>query len=242
MSTATKLDPLESTTLEYAFRYRHAVAALFEQLPIFADAPRTAAEVLDALATEHGYLESTPLFGQKTCYKLTPRFSRDFDCDFDTSRPLKERDKTKSYAMLRFCLADKEVKRQALTAFDFEQDFPQLCTGSVAKNKPLFRNYYISASESRLGVLRVDSGGEGHWKRILTAAQREVQKHNNIPAYQELINSGQFELCVATMFESKAKRIRDELADQLLLHRVPLRVLAIPELLNLISPPPLNSL
>ena len=240
MSTAIALDSLQAETLREAYRFRIAVAEEFEQLPVFSDAPYQAVEVLDALATEHEYLEPIPLYGDRVCYKLAARFSRDFACDFDSSRPLKERDKIKAYSMLRFCVSDSDTRRQALTAIDFDQHFPQFCTEPVAKNRPLYRNYYLSPP--KLGVLRIDHGGEGHWKRILTAIQRDLQKHRSIPAYQKLIEDDGFELAVVTMFERKAKRISDELTDQLLLQRVPLRVLAVPELLNLISPPPLDSL
>ena len=66
-----------------------------------------------------------------------------------------------------------------------------------------------------------------------------MQKHRNIPAYRELIDSGFFELAVVTTFESKAKRLREELAEQTSLADIPLRVHAVPELIEFIAPPPL---
>ena len=242
MSIATELDSLQTATLGQAFRFRIPIPELFEKLPIYHDAPGQAAAVLESLASEHEYLERIPLFGKRLCYKLAARFSRDFPSvsDFDTSQPLKEADKLKSYAMLRFCLSASDVFREPLTAGDFEQHFPELYTGTAAKNKSIFRNYY--RAPPRLGYLCVDSGGEGSWRRILTKAQRHLQNHRQISAYQTLIDNARFELGVVTTFETKAKRIRDELTEQMLLQRVPLRVLSVPELLNLDSPPPLDSL
>jgi len=147
--------------------------------------------------------------------------------------PLSELAKIHNYALLAFCLLT-DAHRQRLTADELEQHFPALHRPGL----PL--NYYIdsTSAQPRLGFIRVDMGGHGRWDRVLATCRRDLETHWQHPGFQPFMRRQRFEITLITALPQKAQRLREALASGGDWRGSIVRIVAMPELLNLIAPPP----
>jgi hypothetical protein len=136
-------------------------------------------------------------------------------------------------AMLKLCFSDVECQRRKLLSEDFSACFPDIQVDSQNRE-----NYYLL--EGRIGYLRVDLGGRGRWDRIAAYCARDLARHETQPAFAPLMRDGFFEMTIVTCMPQKARRLRQLLARRPLHEVVAVDVVAFPELLNLISPPPIS--
>jgi hypothetical protein len=84
-------------------------------------------------------------------------------------------------------------------------------------------------------LARVDAGHRGRWDRIVESVRVDIDEHCRHFGFRKLIDAGRFEITVLTIFKQKAKRIKESLNQHLDARRVPVRVVAIPELLPLVA-------
>ena len=99
--------------------------------------------------------------------------------------------------------------------------------------------YYFQAEpQPVLGFLRIDLAGSGRWDRVLAKCCEDARYHAQASSFQQVIDAGQFEITLVTALPQKAERLCQALRSLDSLPAIPIRVTSIPELVNLIAPPP----
>ena len=233
----TTLDNLESAILEHVRRYRVGItrfcwSALRSRFPELTE-PQTK-DSLRRLWLQKGLLRRDSLFGTRQCFQLTRRYwQHDADVPGIGRQKLSERDWATALAMLKLCFSDDDCQRKKLLSEDFSACFPD-----IKVDRQNRENYYLH--EGRIGYLRVDLGGRGRWDRIAGYCARDLARHETQPAFAPLMREGYFEMTVVTCTPQKARRLRQLLARRPLHEVVAIDVVAFPELLNLVSPPPIS--
>jgi hypothetical protein len=151
----------------------------------------------------------------------------------EQARALSEDAKIRHFASLVFCCLQGKT-RVRLTPADYHQHFPDLLRHGGSTQ------HYIETFESSatLGYLRVDAGNHGRWDRIVAKARDDVRAHLARSAYQPFIESGSIEVHIVTALPAKAARIERTLQETPQRLPIPIRVTAIPALINLIAPLP----
>ena len=189
-------------------------------------------------AVRDGHLDVAPLYRNRRYCHLTQLGANSVDTsassdDRPKHGPLSEPAKVRAYAMLVFCCLH-DVPRERLTADDFQTHFPDLYRPGMSAN------YYIdtTGNRPRIGLLRVDFGGRGRWDRIISRVRRDIEAHYLAAGFRRLLARQSFEITVVTALPQKAGRIRQALAGHCDARRVPIRVVAMPDLLHLVMPPP----
>ncbi len=214
--------------IEHVARYRLTV-------------PREAADALGqtlkstrrrlANAVRDGQLGIAPLYRNRRYYYLTPSGAE--SAGAPRHGPLGEAAKARAYAMLRFCRSD-DASRQRLTAEDLQEHFRELYRPGMSGG------YYVDTSDGRwprIGLLRVDFGGRGRWDRIVQRVRRDIEAHATERGFRPLLARQALEMAVVTALPQKAARIRQALAAHRDARRIPVRVIAMPDLLHLVMPP-----
>ena len=152
-------------------------------------------------------------------------------CGLDQRRagPLSEPAKLRAMAILQFCcLSGSPCHR--LTDEELTRSFPDVARPGLPST------YYFNPDGSgRLGLARVDAGGRGRWDRVVHSLRQDIRDHFRQPGFQRLIRAGRFEITLLTVLRQKARRVCQSLSSAPEAHRVPCRVVALPELLPLIS-------
>ena len=144
-----------------------------------------------------------------------------------SEKPLSDASLTRSLAILTFCHGSKS--RSLITRAELEHYFPQMFRHGLPAG------HYIenSADFTRLGNIRVDAG-LAKINRIVARTQRAIQKYEQQPGFRDLIRNSDFELTWIVPTPPKQRRLTESLAP-LSGSGVHLRVIAIPELLNVIA-------
>lgn len=96
--------------------------------------------------------------------------------------------------------------------------------------------YFDPQGSGRLGLARVDAGRRGRWDRVVQSLREDIDDHLHQVGFRKLIQAGRFEITLLTVLGQKARRIVESLSQYRDTVRVPLQVVALPELLPLISP------
>ena len=231
------LGSLEIAILEHVRRYRIGItrlcwSALRARFPELTE-PQTK-DLLKRLWLQKGLLRRESLFGARKCYRLTRRYweHRADVPDIDRKK-LSEREFVTAMATLRLCCSDDERPREKLLSEDFSTCFP-----GIEVDRQNRENYYLR--EGRIGYLRVDLGGRGRWDRIAAYCARDLARHETKAAFAPLMRDGYFEMTIVTCTPQKARRLRQLLARRPLHDVVAVDVVVFPELLNLVSPPPIS--
>lgn len=222
--------------LQHVARYRLTVPEAVRTLsPFRKRSVKDVTRILGNLQAT-GSLGSTRLFGDRLCFFLTANgFARigvdTSSLEVDTS--FSEESKIRLFAMLSFCCLGSDA-RQHLTASDMRIQFSALYRPGAPSA------YYTQSNDhkSLLGFLRVDMSGHGRWDRVLAKAQEDARDHAFDPAWRQFVEAREFEITLATALPQKAERLCRALNASESLPSVPIRVVAIPELLYLIAPPP----
>ena len=214
--------------LEHVARHRLTVFEAVRRLPLTGMLPRKELKRQLQRLCREGQLGRASLYRHRTYYHLAAAN----DSDMATG-PLAETAKVRSYAMLAFCCLGR-AKRLKLSGEELEQHYP----GLHEQGRPL--NYYVTASGSQpsLGFLRVDCGGRGRWDRVLAKCRDDVERHRVNPHVRPLIEQGLFEITVITALPQKAERLARAMAGWSGTPTGCVRLCVLPELLNLIAPPP----
>jgi len=215
--------------LEHVARYRLTVFAALHRLPIFRD--RHAAEIKRTLreCRRQFLLETAPLHFAARYWHLTQDGASQCKLAVGHAGPLSEAAKIRAFAVLSFsCLSNR--LRHRLTDADIEQNFPSLHRPGMPTG------YYFEPGDiARLGLVRVDAGNRGRWDRIVESIRDDIDHHFRHSGFRKLIGAGRFEITVLTVFKQKARRITESIVRHLDARRVPVQVVAIPELLPLIA-------
>ena len=215
--------------LQHVARYRLTVFAAIEHLPIFAD--RHPSDIQRTLreCKRLSLLLNIPLHFAARCWQLTPDGASQCSLSANRGGPLCEAAKIRAFAILRFCCLS-ERPRHRLRDEDIEQDFPELYRHGLPTGY-----YFEPGDNARLGLARVDAGHRGRWDRVVESIREDIDDHCRHAGFRKLIGAGRFELTVLTVFKQKARRITETLARHVDAQRVPVQVVAIPELLPLIT-------
>ena len=238
--TKTKIDrDRQQAVLEHLARYRMTVLAAVQQMPEFKrlGRKRTAAFLHQLCRSRE--LGHAPLYRNRRYFFLG---SRGFDrvagqspqsVNVDRDGPLSELAKIKNYAILAFCCLSGRW-RQRLTPADFDKCFPNLCRPGLSMN------YYVDTSgpQPRLGFIRVDTGGRGRWDRVVATCLHDVKNHYAAPGFRPFITRQAFEITLITPLAHKARRMAETIGALGDPRANLIKVSAMPELLNLIAPPP----
>jgi hypothetical protein len=172
-----------------------------------------------------GRLASTALYGDRQCFYPARAIG-------NTTYRLSEETKIRSFAALSFCCLGG-TRRELASATNLHALFPE-CNAL-----PSLSGYYVQmAAKPVFGFLRVDMGGPGRWDRVLTKCCDDARRHAEMPAVRQAVAAGQFEIALVTALPQKAQRLCRALRSLASLPAIPIRVTSIPELVNLIAPPP----
>ncbi len=214
--------------LDHVARYRLTVFPALQRLPVLAGF--NPGQIKDVLKTarHQQWLASAPLHGGAKYWYLTAAGAQRCGVMERNSGPLSEPAKFRAYAMLHFCCLT-EQSRHRLLPEELKRYFPEL-------NRPgLPTGYYLNPAERKpLGFLRVDTGHRGRWDRVLQTLREDIRDHLMQPAFARLAQAGRFEMTLATVLPAKAERITECLTALPESRRLPVKTVAIPELLPLI--------
>lgn len=234
-SEFSPMHPIEEAILSHIDRYEITTAeASFNALVRGMTSVEIARNRLDALVRRK-VLRREPLF------KATPCYSRN-KSRLDATRAgdrlgvddvLSIPEKLRRFAMLQFCTLHS-TNRNRLTRQEMSLRFTDL----YRENVPV--NYYVASDDSttKLGFLRVDLCGHGRWDRIVSKLNSDLHWHLQHRTVKQLLTANAFEMTVVTALWPKARRIESALAEKSQLMPIPVRVIAMPEFMSIIRPPP----
>lgn len=237
--TETQTTDRQQSLIDHVRRYRMTVLPALEQQAGFCGLTRRGIREELQRLIQSGKLGSASLFRDRTYYYLN-RVERHAGIATDEANvtmtgtgPLSEVAKIRNYAMLSFCCLS-EHKRRRLTADDIQQFVPDLYRIGMSSN------YYVEVDgpQSRLGFLRVDTGGRGRWDRVLAKAREDIRTHSLFPSIAEFVDRGLFEVTIVTALPQKAARLQQAIEDWPVAQRTLIRIATCPDLINLIAPPP----
>jgi len=229
LSDHPKTADVITEVLQHIHRYRLTVLEAVEQLPVFTELRSQQVRRVLRKLERRALIAAAPLYRGETYWYLLPRGSQRLDLTDDRSGPLSEPAKIRAYAMLRFCCLSAQPCVR-LTRHDIATRLPEF-------DRPgLPAMYYFEAfGLGRLGIARVDAGHRGRWDRVVQTLREDIDAHLRRPAWRRLIMAGRFEFTLLTVLPEKADRIRESLAQHPDARRANVQVLALPELLPLIT-------
>lgn len=207
-------------------RYRLTTFAALERLTEFAEQGPGAVRRLLHETERRRLIANAPLHAGLRYWYLLPAGAELAGVKSDRTGPLTESAKLRAFALLQFCLLEK-VRRERLTTEELSRYFPELTRPGLPGT------YYFDPVAGRLGLARLDVGRCGRWDRIVKSVAADVAEHLAYIGFHRLADAGRFEITVLTALRCKANRLETALAS-LLHRRLPLRVVALPELLPLI--------
>ena len=215
--------------LQHIARYRLTMFAALEQLPELSEfGPRSVRYALRACERQ-AYVCSATLHGGAKYWCLDRRGAE--HCGLGDGRigHFSEPAKLRAAALLRFCcLSDRP--RHLLLPSEIERSFPSLYRAGMPSGY-----YFDPEGPGRLGLARVDMGRRGRWDRVIQSLRQDVTQHLHRPGFRNFIQAGRFELTVLTVFRQKAQRLQTALSTLRDARRLPIHVVAIPELLPLVA-------
>ncbi len=137
------------------------------------------------------------------------------------------------YAFLAFCCL-QETSRLKLTRQELQQRFSDLYRPGTMDHYYLTHEYATPC----LGLLRIDCGNVGRWDRIVAKVSDDLRTHLSLPIVRSLLEAQSFELTIITPLPQKARHVQTEMDKRRGALPVPVRCVAMPELINLIRPSP----
>lgn len=227
--------PIEEAIIEHIDRYGLSTVIAAHAAGVKGmNSPVIAAQRLEALM-RRGDLQHQPLPLPVTAYALSPRSRSRLGRSEDSrsSTAPSTRVLTERYAVLAFCCLQAQ-QRMKLTPQELQQRFADLYRPGRAH-----RYYFTREGERpRLGFLRVDSGSFGRWDRIAASFADDLRHHLSMALVRRLLDEQSFELTLITALPIKAQRIEQLMAQYRSVLPAPVRIVAIPELVNFIRPAP----
>jgi hypothetical protein len=225
-ATSEALGREEQGVLAHVESFGLTVIEAARRLPVFLETGEAAAERAIERLERAGYLASTWLYRDRRCYYRPPVGQS------SPAHSISEETKIRRFARLSFCCLGK-TQRMSASPSQLRQVIPDFSEALCANG------YYLQAdSQPVLGFLRIDMAGSGRWDRVLAKCCEDARHHARTPSFQQLIEAGQFEITLVTALPQKAERLCQALTSLDSLPAIPIRVTSIPELVNLIAPPP----
>ncbi len=225
----TLLEQSVQAVVEQIARYRLSVFESIERLSAFTDhGPREVRQDVRE-CEQRQFIDSALLHANLRYWHLLPTGAELCRCGEERIGPLSEPSKVRAFALLRFC-CHADAPRHRLAPDELRQHFPELSRSGLPSTY-----YFDSSGAGRLGLARIDAGHRGRWDRVLQSVQTDLHEHLAQPGFRRLVYAGRFEITVLTVFRQKALRIRDALANQARGLCVPVNVVALPELLPLVT-------
>lgn len=235
----TKLATPQQTVLGHIERYRMTVMPALLQLSGLKHFGRQRLKALLRNLCQAGELGQDTLYHHKRYFYRAGAEQPPTDTSRNPSTPkagpLSETAKIRNYALLAFCCLNG-AHRIRLTRAELETQFPEIARPGL----PL--NYYVETSRdsSRLGFVRIDTGGYGRWDRIAAKCSNDLDQHLSHPGVQHFVNRNAIEITLITALPQKADRLREWLIQRHGHAAEWIRIVVFPELLNLIAPPPIK--
>lgn len=220
---------LTGAVLSHIARYRLSIFSAIERLPEFS--PYGLRQVKETLrdCRRHGLLGCAPLHHGAAYWYLDARGAAHCGVPEERVGPLSEPAKLRALAMLRFCcLSDRP--RQRISAEELTHTFKCLARPGLPSGY-----YFDPAGSGRLGLARVDAARRGRWDRVVQSLREDMKDHMQQPGFRQLVQAGRFEITLLTIFRQKARRVYDSLSEVRRGCPVPIEVVAIPELLPLVT-------
>lgn len=142
-------------------------------------------------------------------------------------RPLSDTSLARALGILSFCHGSES--RSLVTRTEIARYFPSIFRHGLPAG------HYVDATPqfTRLGNIRVDAG-PSRISRIVNRTQRSIHNYEQQSGFRELIRDGNFELTWIVPTHPKQRRVADAL-HPFTGSGVRLRVIALPELLNVVA-------
>ncbi|WP_437191142.1 hypothetical protein [Planctomicrobium sp. SH527] len=226
--TATENDV--SALLEHLARYRLTELAVLKRLPAFTDwRPGDLRQLLRDCERQR-LIGAAPLHHAARYWFLESKGAKRLGLPEQFSGPLSEVAKLRAYAVLRYCCHSEPMRHQ-LTADELKQHFPTL-------HRPGMPNHYYFDPQGKgtIGLLRIDAGSRGRWDRSIQSLRQDISSHSLRDGFRQLALAGRFRITLVTVLPRKAKRLFDALEQHRDTQRIPVDVVALPELLPLVVP------
>lgn len=223
------LPPETEVLLRQLIRDRLLTEAVIEDLPEFEGwSPRRIRGLLRRGRRE-GLLLSPPLHHGERYWCLSVAAAERLGLPAARGGALSESAKLRAYALLRFCWFG-ERRRTRLTFEELDRTVPN----PTSSGHP--HGYYFDPTDGgRIGLARLDAHRLGRWDRSIERLRSDVSRHCRHRGFARLIEARRFEITLLTVFPEKAERIASALAEHSDARRTPIRCVAIPELLPLVS-------
>ena len=221
--------PEAETLFQQLVRDRLLTEGIVEQLPGFETWRKRRIHALLRRFRREGLLLSPPLHHGERYWCLSRRGAE--RCGLAAARggPLSEPAKLRAYALLRFCWCS-EQRRSRLTLEDLARTVPGLSPSGHPHGY-----YFDPADGGRIGLARLDAHRLGRWDRSIERLRVDISRHWREPGFSRLIQARRFEITLLTVFPEKAERIAAALGEHADARRLPVRCVALPELLPLVS-------
>lgn len=223
-------EPYEAL-LRHIARYRLSTFAIMAKLFQLGGKEAYRLRQLLKQASTTGDLASKTLHNQSRYWFLTRKGADRLHLGENRSGPLSDRAKIRAYALLLFCCNPTKL-RHRLEADELSSHFPNLHRSGMPSTY-----CFAPDGDRRITLVRVDAGQQGRWDRIISTVQKDVTQHLRTPGFRQLIDSNRFSIAVVTVLQRKAHRIAEALNTLPDFPRVPLEIVAHPELLHLTTTP-----
>ncbi len=228
MATSTLIaTTLETAVIDQVDRYGLTVVEALQSQPALTEvSPGQLKQLLKQLCRQ-GVLDQATLYRNRSYFYLAPVLPT------EGRKLLSESVKIRRYAMLAFCCLGMTLRTRLLPG-ECEERFPELYQAVG----PL--DFYRSDFEARraVGVLRVDAGGRGRWDRVLEKCRRDILRLQLDRQVRAMIDDGLLEYTLVTALPQKVQRLQQAMGSWPEIPPGFVRLCAIPELVNLIAPPP----
>lgn len=219
-----------SALLEHLARYRLTEFSVLNQLPAFSDWRVSDLRHLLRECERKRLIGSAPLHQAARYWFLNTEGAKRLGLSEQFSGPLSEVAKIRAYAVLRYC-CHSEPLRHRLTADELKQHFPAL-------HRPGMPNHYYfdPQGEGTIGLLRIDAGHRGRWDRSIQSLRQDISSHFLRDGFRQIALAGRFRITLVTVLPRKANRLVDALQQHRDAQRIPVEIIAMPELLPLVAP------
>ena len=217
-----------ATLLQHIARYR---LSTFEAMSRVLDADDGGQRNLRRLlekAEDDEVIKSAVLHSGQRYWFLTSRGAERLGIDSSRSGSLSETAKIRAYAMLLFCCLSDAPRRRLL---------PSELNGNGVS---LFQSgmpstyCYDPSEKGRITLVRVDAGRNGRWDRIVQSVKEDREEHLGFPQFRPFIEARRFDIAILTVLSTKAERIISALKTDSGDEVIPVRVIALKQLLPLV--------
>ncbi len=223
------LPPEADAILHHLGHHRLSVIDALKQLPVFVSWRTRRIKALLRTCERRALISMSWLHQGVRCWCLAPAGAAHCGLPTERSGKLSEAAKLRAFAMLHFCCLGSEPRRRLSTA-ELIRAFPHLPAVGLPNGY-----YFDPTGSGRLGLARLDAHRQGRWDRSLQCLREDIDRHWQEPGFRRLIQAGCFEITLLTVFPEKASRISAALAEHRDASRIPVRCLALPALLPLIT-------